>query len=153
MMTEYGEFDRLPPEVQETWLNSVATDKLSVALQAGAVSRDAIVGWRTTAGMISMVVVEVRWVLLDGGGAHYPVPVWKREGHILRALPFPILATPDFKRGVGACSWSDAERAYAVYSQKYSGQSLERLAERGGFSRDELDEYAPGWVELPPQLG
>lgn len=35
--------------------------------------------------------------------------------------------------------WSVAEAAYAVYSARYGGsQSLERLAERGGFGRDEL---------------
>ena len=35
--------------------------------------------------------------------------------------------------------WSVAEAAYEVYSRKYgTRQSLERLAERGGFGRDEL---------------
>lgn len=35
--------------------------------------------------------------------------------------------------------WSVAEKAYAVYSRRYgNGQSLERLAERGGFGVVEL---------------
>jgi hypothetical protein len=40
---------------------------------------------------------------------------------------------------VGAIPWSLAERAYQRYSQLYgTGQSLERLAERGGFGLAEL---------------
>lgn len=35
--------------------------------------------------------------------------------------------------------WWLAEKAYKTYSQKFgTGQSLERLAERGGFGREEL---------------
>lgn len=43
--------------------------------------------------------------------------------------------------------WSIAEQAYSVYSSKYGrGQSLERLAERGGFGHGEMDMWAPeGW--------
>jgi len=41
--------------------------------------------------------------------------------------------------------WSIAERAYAAYSRRFDGQSLEQLAERGGFGESELDEWAPGW--------
>lgn len=50
-----------------------------------------------------------------------------------------------------ACSWADAERAYAAYRREYPGasQSLERLAERGGFGRSEMDLFAPGWTEVP----
>lgn len=35
MMTEYGDFDTLPPEVQEVWLANEATDKLMVAIHTG----------------------------------------------------------------------------------------------------------------------
>lgn len=46
--------------------------------------------------------------------------------------------------------WSLAEKAYEVYSSKYgTSQSLERLAERGGFGLGELDEFVPGWREAP----
>ncbi|MBE4747763.1 hypothetical protein G4177_06165 [Corallococcus sp. ZKHCc1 1396] len=42
--------------------------------------------------------------------------------------------------------WSLAERAYADYSRRYgTSQSLERLAERGGFGPTELDVHVPGW--------
>jgi hypothetical protein len=59
---------------------------------------------------------------------------------------FPIQAPPDtpsrytypeFK----SCSWALAERAYAVYASRYgTGQSLERMAERGGFGALEFIE-------------
>ena len=37
-----------------------------------------------------------------------------------------------------AIPWSVAEKIYALYSAMFTGQSLERLAERGGF----------GWAEV-----
>lgn len=44
--------------------------------------------------------------------------------------------------------WSVADRAYSVYSAKYGrSQSLERLAERGGFAPSEMDMFLPGWRE------
>lgn len=59
---------------------------------------------------------------------------------------FPIQAPPDtpsrrtlpeFK----SCSWALAERAYAVYASRYGKlQTLERLAERGGFGALEMIE-------------
>lgn len=49
--------------------------------------------------------------------------------------------------------WSIAEKAYSVYSSRYgTGQSLERLYERGGFYAEELDEYAPGWREETSEI-
>jgi hypothetical protein len=43
--------------------------------------------------------------------------------------------------------WSTAERAYAAYSVRFgTTQSLERLAERGGFGPRELDMFVPGWL-------
>lgn len=42
--------------------------------------------------------------------------------------------------------WSLAERAYVDYSRRYgTDQSLERLAQRGGFGLKELDMFVPGW--------
>jgi hypothetical protein len=41
--------------------------------------------------------------------------------------------------------WWLAEEAYASYSERYRGQSLEVLASRGGFSAGEMDMFAPGW--------
>jgi hypothetical protein len=57
--------------------------------------------------------------------------------------PFPIQAELSTSRWgrTDACyiPWWLAEEAYAEYSKRYgNSQSLERLAERGGFGRDEL---------------
>ena len=40
-----------------------------------------------------------------------------------------------------------AERAYVVYCGRYSGggQTLERVAQRGGFHVGEMDLFMPGW--------
>jgi hypothetical protein len=44
--------------------------------------------------------------------------------------------------------WSVAEKAYCQYARHYgTGQSLERLAERGGFGLGEMDELYPKWRE------
>ncbi len=62
----------------------------------------------------------------------------------------------------GRIPWSVYERAYAAYRERYGdhpsreGQTpAERLAERGGFGIEEMDEYLPGWreeVEEIPRL-
>jgi hypothetical protein len=42
--------------------------------------------------------------------------------------------------------WSVAERAYSVYAARYgTDQTLERLAERGGFGAYEMDIFLPFW--------
>lgn len=65
---------------------------------------------------------------------------------------FPVMAS----RGpvaVGSVPWSIAEEAYMVYAARYGNrQSLERLAERGGFSEGELDELRPGWRPVAREL-
>ncbi len=44
--------------------------------------------------------------------------------------------------------WAVADKAYAVYRGRYGAQqTLERLAERGGFSAGEMDDFYPGWRE------
>ena len=67
------------------------------------------------------------------------------SGMVRDDRPFPIQggAYPDPIRPAyyPACTipWWLAEEAYKVYSAKYgTQQSLERLAERGGFGREEL---------------
>ena len=46
----------------------------------------------------------------------------------------------------GTIPWALAEAAYRVYSAKYGkDQSLERLAERGGFHASEMDIFVPDW--------
>lgn len=59
---------------------------------------------------------------------------------------FPIQS----KRGAAPhptrISWETAELAYSVYASEYGrGQSLERLAERGGFGPGEMDMFLPDW--------
>ena len=57
--------------------------------------------------------------------------------------PFPIQGNsftggPAYTK-LSTIPWWLAEEAYAYYSATYGkGQSLERLAERGGFGREEL---------------
>ena len=49
--------------------------------------------------------------------------------------------------------WSVAEKAYEVYAAQYGrGQSLERLAERGGFGNNEMDTFYPTWREEVDEL-
>ena len=44
--------------------------------------------------------------------------------------------------------WSVAEKAWSTYQAQYgTGQSLERMAERGGFSPGEMDMFHPKWRE------
>jgi hypothetical protein len=58
------------------------------------------------------------------------------------ALPHPIMIP-----------WSIAELAYSVYSVKYGrDQSLERLAERGGFGPSEMDTFLPGWRHMCSEI-
>lgn len=58
--------------------------------------------------------------------------------------PFPIQADhasldPYIKHPVSTIPWWLAEIAYEFYAERYGRQqSLERLAERGGFGREEL---------------
>lgn len=64
------------------------------------------------------------------------------------ARTFPI----QFERGAAAhpreVPWSVAERAYSAYASKWGqGQTIERLAERGGFAPSEMDMFLPGWRE------
>ena len=57
---------------------------------------------------------------------------------------FPVQAEDgppynDKERGVSEIPWWLAEIAYEYYSERFgTDQSLERLAERGGFGREEL---------------
>jgi hypothetical protein len=55
--------------------------------------------------------------------------------------PFPIQGTLRSGGGLkpSTISWWLAEIAYAEYKRRYGGQqSIERMAERGGFGRQEL---------------
>lgn len=68
---------------------------------------------------------------------------------------FPILADHgrNTKPAPTSIPWSVADKAYHVYRSRYgSGQSLERLAERGGFGANEMDEFYPGWRDEVSEL-
>lgn len=59
---------------------------------------------------------------------------------------FPLQPTRGAQSGPRSIPWSVAEKAYAVYSARFGTyQSLERLAERGGFGWSEMDEFYPQW--------
>lgn len=59
---------------------------------------------------------------------------------------FPIQRECGAKAHPLLIPWSVAEKAYSVYSAQYgTDQSLERLAERGGFYPAEMDELFPAW--------
>lgn len=59
---------------------------------------------------------------------------------------FPLQTQRDCPPGPRQIPWSVAEKAYGEYSRLYgSGQSLERLAERGGFGWGEMDKLYPAW--------
>jgi hypothetical protein len=72
------------------------------------------------------------------------------------ALPAPEKMFPIQRYGGKKIPWSVAEKAYEVYSDRYgNGQSLQRLAERGGFGTCEMDILYPEWrneVEEIPLL-
>lgn len=59
---------------------------------------------------------------------------------------FPLQASREVEPHPLSIPWSVAEKAYSAYAAKYGrGQTLERLAERGGFSGGEMDMLYPGW--------
>ena len=61
---------------------------------------------------------------------------------------FPLIPNDRRNAAPGPLSipWSVAEKAYGVYASRYGrGQSLERLAERGGFGVNEMDDMYPQW--------
>lgn len=59
------------------------------------------------------------------------------------------IKTAPFQGQNGGCAghitWEAHLKAYEVYAEKYYDQSAERVAERGGFGQEELDEYFPDW--------
>lgn len=76
---------------------------------------------------------------------------FKRLAELEAATPpekmFPLQASKG-RLGPLSIPWSVAEKAYGVYAGMYGkGQSLERLAERGGFGTCEMDDLYPQWRE------
>lgn len=59
---------------------------------------------------------------------------------------FPLQTNRQGQPGPVSVPWVVAERAWARYSQLYGrDQSVEHLAQRGGFSWGEMDDLFPGW--------
>lgn len=66
---------------------------------------------------------------------------------------FPIMVGRSDKPSPLRCPWSVAEKAYSAYAAQYgSKQSLERLAERGGFYAGEMDDLYPKWREETEEI-
>lgn len=66
---------------------------------------------------------------------------------------FPIQNERGAKPHPNRIPWSVAEKAYSVYASRYGkSQSLERLAERGGFGPGEMDDFYPNWREECSEL-
>lgn len=70
----------------------------------------------------------------------------------VRALypEFPLQTSkPPTKPGPLTIPWSIAEQSWNAYAARYGkDQSVERMAERGGFSWWEMDNQLPGWREM-----
>jgi hypothetical protein len=67
---------------------------------------------------------------------------------IRKEMPeFPLQSDrPPVKPGPTSVPWSVADRAWAAYGAQYGrSQSVERLAQRAGFSWGEMDMFYPGW--------
>lgn len=61
-------------------------------------------------------------------------------------FPLQVERRGKTKPGPVSVPWSVAERAWVAYAQRYgTEQSVERLAERGGFGWSEMDDLFPGW--------
>lgn len=67
---------------------------------------------------------------------------------------FPIMREGRDARGYRVSGtlyvpWKIGEEAWQRYAAKYGrGQSVERIAERGGFGEYEMDEFRPGWQDF-----
>lgn len=69
---------------------------------------------------------------------------------------FPILLGYEAKQ-IGphptCIPWSVAELAYSSYVRQFGRcQTLERIADRGGFSPNEMDEFVPDWRERSSEI-
>lgn len=62
---------------------------------------------------------------------------------------FPLQFDGKSKPGPVSAPWTIAERAWAAYAARHGrDQSVERIAQRGGFSWGEMDLYFPEWREV-----
>ena len=67
---------------------------------------------------------------------------------------FPIQSERGAQAHPTRIPWSVADKAYSVYrADNGNGQSLQRLAERGGFCPSEIDLLFPRWREESDEIG
>lgn len=92
----------------------VCNSTLSIILEAGEAEDEGSAG------------DDERRALVQGDGAY-----WLREGDPrLKGTHVP-----------GTVAWAEHEKAWLDYNKRFPGQSAERIAERGGFSFNELVEH------------
>lgn len=71
----------------------------------------------------------------------------------LRMFPIQVSREKDVRPYPFQIPWNVAEMAYCVYASRYGiDQSLERLAQRGGFHPGEMDEFYPNWREETSEM-
>jgi|GEM_PF-3631454 len=60
---------------------------------------------------------------------------------------FPIAIDSQYKGPPfpGEIPWEIADQAYLIYASRYTGQSIEVIARRGGFYAAEMDLFLPDW--------
>ena len=57
---------------------------------------------------------------------------------------FPVMV----RHGRVFVPWAVGVEAWQSYALRFTGQTAERIAERGGFGDEEMDLYRPGWREF-----
>ena len=90
-------------------------------------------------------------------GYSWPTGQWENMRRLLaevrRARQAEQAKTFPITRTTMRIPWALAEEAYVEYAKRYgSGQTLERIAERGGWYVEEMDMLRPGWRELDREL-
>jgi hypothetical protein len=71
----------------------------------------------------------------------------------MSARTFPVMYDRHDSPGPSQISWKLAEKAYSAYTARFGrGQTLERLADRGGFWANELDVFIPDWRREASQV-
>lgn len=70
-------------------------------------------------------------------------------GMVRRRIRFFPLQVTRGSSGPLAIPWAIADEAWKAYHQRWrNDQSVESIAERGGFGWSEMDTLLPGWREM-----
>lgn len=87
--------------------------------------------------------------LLGDIDAYLAAPLPGQPTQTAEGRMFPIQFEVGAKAHPFLIPWWVAERAYGVYAAEFGrSQSLERLAQRGGFCPSEMDSFYPEWREV-----